>query len=61
MTHRAKKATYCYGFGERQDNCPNVPGGKWSPYFCPECDEARMAHLGAQFKKLAANFSRVSP
>lgn len=26
---------FCYGFGERQDNCPNEPGGKW----CADCEE----------------------
>jgi hypothetical protein len=27
-------------------------GGKWSPYFCPECDEKRMAHLNKQFGEI---------
>ena len=48
----------CYGFGERTNNCTNTPGGKWSPHFCPECDEARMSHLSSQFKKIEAGFVR---
>lgn len=53
---RDLKPRRCYGFGERQDNCPNPPGGKWSPYFCPECDQARVAHLDTQFKKIKVRF-----
>ena len=59
MSKRSSTARkFCYGFGERKDNCPNEPGGKWSPYFCPDCDEKRMAHLSAQFKKIEAGFVR---
>lgn len=54
--HASVRAARCYGFGERKDNCPNKPGGKWSPYFCPACDEERMAHLNKQFAKIEERF-----
>jgi hypothetical protein len=53
----------CAGFGERQDTCDNIAGGRWSPYFCPSCDEARVAHISSRMEKISAGFApmRVSP
>jgi hypothetical protein len=50
-----KKPKACYGF-PTGFHCTKPPGGKWSPYWCPECDEKRMAHLDRQMKKLGAAF-----
>lgn len=55
MNNTARART-CVGFGDLTGKCSNVAGGRWSPYFCPSCDEARMAHLDAQLKKVADSF-----
>lgn len=51
------RVALCYGFGEREDNCPNAPGGAWSPYFCPDCDEKRVAHISKRFEEISARFA----
>lgn len=52
----------CIGFGDKEGKCENKAGGRWSPHWCPECDKARVTHIGEQFVKIAAKAAgRVDP
>lgn len=37
--------------------CDAPGGGRWSPYFCAECDPRRVEHISIQFEKLKMTFS----
>lgn len=42
----------CLGFPDGKE-CNNPVGSKWdSPYYCQECDEARIKHIDEQFKEM---------
>lgn len=50
------KRTYhriCLGYPSG-NGCTKVAGGRWSPYWCPECDTRRVDHITAQLEKIAA-------
>lgn len=50
----------CLGYDENGDafDCPNLPGTPWSPLWCAECNDRRLARLGAQFKQLKTDITR---
>ena len=32
----------CHGYGKKQGKCTKEGGGKLSPFYCKECDDARV-------------------
>lgn len=50
-----KKPKRCFGW-PRGTTCDKKPGTAWGPYWCPDCDKQRMAHLSKQMDALAASF-----
>lgn len=37
--------------------CTAPGGGRWSPYFCADCDPRRMAHIGASLASIKADLA----
>ena len=35
-----------------EPDCENEAGGRWSPYWCPECDHQRVERISANLKRL---------
>lgn len=42
----------CLGYGEFAGVCTNDAGTRWTPYWCPRCDELRRVAITAQLKGL---------
>jgi len=43
----------CIGFGDKEGKCNNPAGTKWSPYWCEECNKARLEHISKRFEEIA--------
>jgi hypothetical protein len=43
---------------EHGSTCAVAPGGRWSPYFCPDCDKRRVDHIGQNLRGIAADLGK---
>lgn len=48
----------CVGYGEHEGVCVNDAGTLWTPYWCPQCDEQRRAHITKQLESLTRGEGR---
>lgn len=49
----------CFGYPDGKV-CPNKPGTPWSPYWCPSCNELRLAGITASLNKIRDDLKRSS-
>lgn len=49
----------CIGYGEFTGNCHNQAGSRWSPYWCPRCNELRLNKISASLEDIASGLKET--